>query len=376
MYRFRIWEEVIERCTLISVAAWVSGWEEFLMGLRVAAQGATPTEAERTAFFVHVTEEAPVVSTKTPFKKRKIVELLSPGSQYDTDIGAKLEDINLELDPTNTVAMLLKEWPLLVHNTRVLETQISTCRVTVLEVNLALETELTSVDFTVAGVSNMLGVKPAGMAAGTVFELLESLERSVERAAEQGLTREHIQLLGVANAMFKDLDTSTKSLKEILGDLTLEVGTFLKPLWDLLLMLSSDPSTPGDKLSSLVGVLGPWSAGSFNGSVDLHDWMNGVIQRVSSLEARGVQNTPASSGNSGGGGLGFSLGRMGISGSSSGTGTTSAFGAGGVQAPSTSGRQVSAAEFAALQQEVQDLKSQADLSSVVLARRFLKAWIR
>ena len=137
----------------------VAQWEEFLSGLKASAASFSTTEANRMEFFEHITGDAKGLLTKTPFKKRKAVDLTSPESQQFEDIENFFETVAAGLDSDDTINHLRTEWPSVVQNLQVLQRRLEACRE-------LIGSELRKVvDFVVAGVVNRLGNKPPAMLA-------------------------------------------------------------------------------------------------------------------------------------------------------------------------------------------------------------------
>ena len=87
-------------------------------------------------------------------------------------------DVSVELDPINMVPKLIKEWPLLVNNLTLLHGLVACQQLLLKDHNKQFANDFREVlDYMIADLVNVLGHKPADMAAGSVFELLHLVDR-------------------------------------------------------------------------------------------------------------------------------------------------------------------------------------------------------
>jgi len=361
----------------------VAQWEEFLMGLRASASSFATTESDRVEFFEHVSDDAEGLLTKTPFKKRKAVDLTSPESQFE-EVENVLETLATSLDTEDTMNHLRSEWPSLVQNLRVMHRRLDECK----EI---IGSELRKVDFVVAGVSNKLGDKPHTMAAGSVFDLLETINGRVETLSP--MVFEHSEEVAKVMRFIQGVDLKVP-LSKMFADFYKEVEKVLKPLWDVLLLFSSDPSVPGDKCTPLLGVLNAWPKTGVGATHDLLAWVKQMENRMASAESQstgggstgyptlgnlgGSQTfgtfAPSSVGSSGVAGGGQQFNTFGAS-TNFGFGVNSGVNPGVTTGPGGGSAtiQVPAAAWASLCQEVADLKAQADIHAVTVKQEVFKS---
>ena len=269
----------------------VAQWEQFLTALRGAGENALPTSAERDAFFEHVSDRIGLTASKTPFKKRRVfAEDASPLSSQLDSAGMEEElllDVSLELDPINTIPKLIKEWPLLVNNLSMLQGLIVTCRQSLKDCNHQFAKDFREVDYLLSDLGNAMGKKPASMEAGTVFDLIESLDRKVRWASDAKLTPEQVETLVQAKAILRGMDPSERPLQEKLDAFSNSVKTAVSPLWSLLVALSKDHSAPtGDKLEPIIRLLDHWPFGGAGGGSDVLAWIEQAEVRIASQIGR------------------------------------------------------------------------------------------
>lgn len=395
----------------------VGQWEEFLRGLQAASDGEI-SDSDKRSLFDHISGEGkPVETAKTPFKKRKVGDDASPQSLFGTsDAEAMLEDVALELPgPPDTMETLLKEWSPLVRNLTAVQGLIGSLRTMARENKTSVEEEFKKIDFDLAGVGNLLGRKPAGMGAGTAFELIDALERKME---EGPIAEEHSAALKQLEKFLEDADpdATLKSLvghisKKTLSDAQVEAlrrsevflqgndpnksmvhilqdfERVLSPLWKVLQGLSSDPfSTPGDRLAPLNSLFNQWPSSGLGGSADVFLWMQGAQRRIVQLESSLQQSqvpSPSSTGMGAGANAGVSFGATGsniggagqyasFGGRSSGAGVS--HGTMPARGTATSVDTVSMADFLALKQDVDDMKAQAQSESVTVEGEVFKSF--
>ena len=367
----------------------VAQWEQFLSGLRASDEADLPSEAERSSYFKHVFEKTKDTAFKTPFKKRRVVVEDSEESSPYRDLGDPsstpedtfMADVSSQLDPVNTIPMLLKEWPLLVNMLTTMQGLVLTCRELIKDVTQQMAKDLREVDFTIADVANAIGEKPVEMEAGTVFELIDALERQVKEQNESEANQVRDEALERVTLSLRGFDPNGSTVKEVFDLFREEVKLVLNPLWTFLSSVSSSPASPGDKLRPLLGVLDQWPIAGIGGDSDVLKWIQRTELLVSKLVAArssgglSSSNVPTpthvpSGPNASPFGLNF------------GSTAPSAPPAGGVSyslqqnsggAPSQGPGPPTAAAFAALQQEVSDLRAQAEHASVTIAGQVFKS---
>ena len=371
----------------------VAQWEQFLEGLRSSGSAKLPSSAERSAFFDHVSESQGGTRAKTPFKKRRVFDVSdSPlSSRFEAEIEElKLLEVATNLDDKNAYEQLLQEWPLLVNNLSVLQGMVVSCKQTLLERDQSVSKDFQEFDFMIADLVNVLGRKPAEMAAGSVFDLLHSVDKRVRLATSLSLTLEQVDTLARARAILKGMDPNDRPLQEKLDTFSNSVSTAVAPLWALLLSLSSDQKAPsGDKLAPLASLLNHWPAQGIGGNADVYAWMQQAEARLTNLQQH--QNAAASSmaGPAGnpppptthqfGLGLppvGFAANAAGASWTGLGlgqAGPNASFTGMAPSAPTTASTGGASAEIKLLQQQVADLQAQAASSSVVVAGQVFKS---
>jgi hypothetical protein len=359
----------------------VAQWEQFLSGLRASDEADLPSEADRTSYFKHVFEKANETTFKTPFKKRRVVvedSSASPfrgsGASPSTPEDTFMADVSSQLDPVNTVPMLLKEWPLLVNMLTTLQGLVLTCRESLKAVTQQIAKDLREVDFSIADVANAVGKKPVEMEAGTVFELIESIERQVKEQNESVANQGRDEALEKVTLLLSGFDPNGSNVKEVFDLFREEVKSVLNPLWSFLSSVSSSPARPGDKLRPLLRVLDDWPSTGIGGDADVLTWIQRTERLVSTLAAvrardDGQANARSAATARNSSPLGMNFGNTGSAGGGaySFQQNTSGPSNQGASGPPT------AAAFAALQQEVSDLRAQAEQSSVTIAGQVFKS---
>jgi hypothetical protein len=351
----------------------VAQWEEFLTGIKASALSFAATESDRVEFFEYVTGDAEGVHTKTPFKKRKAVDLTTPDSQFE-DIDNFLEAVAPGLDEDDTMRHLRSEWPGVVQNLKVLHRRLEACQD-------LIGSELRKVDFTIAGVANKLGNKPPTMPAGSVFELVEAVNGRVETLSP--MLFEHSAEVAKLMGFVAGVDTKTPLLR-MFAEFSQEVQKVVEPLWQLMLLFSTDSATPGDKCMPLLGLLNAWPKEGVGKVSDLLAWAQTLEVRMSMAEHQlgGGRGTPgmslggASAGYGGQQGMGRTFGAGGMQGFGLGGVTSSGGNPGGsYQSQGAGGAatiQISAAAWATMCQEVSDLKAQADIQAVTVQQEVFR----
>jgi hypothetical protein len=158
----------------------LAAWEALLRGMIAEGKPNGPDPDDLDAFFKRSCQDAVDERLgKTPFKKRPKLDISSP------TLDAGYEVTMPELEGTfekgeDKAEVIARNWPVLVRNLATLKELVIGARTLLKEQSNATKAEFKEIDYVVATLSNLIGIKPSTMGAGTVFSLMGAMTKDLE----------------------------------------------------------------------------------------------------------------------------------------------------------------------------------------------------
>ena len=283
-------------------------WEEAFRAIKASKDSSDEDEKVRDQFLEHVMDEEAAQEFKTPFKKRRTVELSSP--EMEKDLEGLFEEVAQAVNFGSTVQD--SNWKLLVNNVEVLKELFLEYKETHKRHAELVQSELRKLDFNDSILGNSIGQKPAGLEGGTAFEIIAELKLDLGKLEvelqESQLSAEHTRILSNMTAFFTNFDFSDSGRNSLEGRLDVLVQgmqAYVSPLVALFSKLSSSEHSPGDKFTAVEHALGPYLSPVKN---LLQEELSDLNQRLRSLEDRTGQQAGAGPASFGSFATGFGTG--------------------------------------------------------------------